>query len=402
MDWNQGYDVDALLRELHLLRNSPDSELYMTVIISAAKFDETIPESERLSIVRRGVASVLDQRNLSSQRLRSALAQEQAAYLKRPVEEMILLTSLSLMSETKLHQRSVGDSKILFSRSLPKTFNSPWLREQSALHEVADHPSSYVKVRVISAARSTREAMERGFFALDFLRGVWNFGLGFRKYRLTLVGVGNKPFNSILLGPRFSVHARDGKLVEEELGIVGDFHEVSPVSGAAVTRVLDWERRVSNKLSAIGHRREIEEAFVRYARTMDERDQAACLLGLWSLIERLTGTLNAKYEVTIRRSANLFTSPEPHRSVLQHLREHRNGIAHSGRESELGELLISQAKHFVEELINFHLNQGSHFENFEEACQFLELPGDRARLKRQIDLRRLALNLRVRGERTGS
>jgi len=402
MDWNSDYDVDALLRRLHLLRHSPDSELYMPVLISAIKFDKRIPESERLAIVRRGVASVLDQPSPNSQILRTAIAQGQEAYFRRPAEEMVLLTSVSLMPRTKFRERMIEESRLVFSKSVPKAFTSSWIREHSALYEVADHPRSYMKVQVALTARSTREAMERGFFDLDFLRGVWNFALGFRKYRLTLIGTGNKPFNSILLGPQFSVHTKNGVLVEEELGIVGNFHEVNPVSGTAATRAIAaWERKVYRRLAAIGHRTKLKEAFVRYARALDEKDQDACLLGLWSLIEGLTGTLGARYEVTIRRAANLFTSPEPNRSVLQHLREHRNGIAHSGRESELGELLVSQAKLFVEELLDFHLAQGRHFENFEEACQFLDFPGDRARLKRQIDLRRLALSLRERGERRG-
>jgi hypothetical protein len=402
MKWNPGYDVDALLGRLRLLRlkRSPDSELYMPVLVSAAKFDEKIPEAERLAIVRRSVASVLSQPSPDSRTLRAAITQEQTIYFRRPEREMVLLTSLSLMPRTKLRQRMLQGSKLQFSRSIPKAFGSSWLRQNSAHNEVPGHPNSYVKVRVALMARSTREAMERGFLALDFLRGIWNFALGFRRYRLTLIGVQDKPFNSILLGPQFSVHTKSGDLEEEELGIIGGFQEVAPVSDVDAVRILlARERNVQKMLNAIEHRKELELAFVRYARALDERDQDACFLGLWSLIERLTGTLDAKYDVTIRRTVSLFAPPEPQRSVLQHLREHRNGIAHSGRESELGEMLVSQAKGFVEELIDFHLAQGGHFESFDEACQFLEFPEDRARLKRQIDLRKLALNLRERSER---
>ncbi|MEO6195777.1 MAG: hypothetical protein ABIS20_22385 [Thermoanaerobaculia bacterium] len=310
------------------------------------------------------------------------------------------MTSISLMARRGFRQRVIGGSKLVFSKSVPKAFVSPWLKKNSALHEVPEHPNSYAKVRVVLRARSTREAMERGFFGLDYLRGVWNFALGFRRYRLTFGGIGNKPFNSILLGPQFSVHTNSGALIEEEFGVIGNFHEARPVSNVDAIRTLAvWDRKVHKKLEVIGHRKVIEAAFVRYARVLDETDQDSCLLGLWSLIELLTGTVDARFEVTIRRAANLYSSPEPHRSVLQHLREHRNGIAHSGRESEMGELLIAEAKHFVEQLLDFHLVQGRHFESFEESCQFLDFPVDCALLKRHIDLRRLALNLRKGAER---
>jgi hypothetical protein len=39
---------------------------------------------------------------------------------------------------------------------------------------------------------------------------------------------------------------------------------------------------------------------------------------------------------------------------------------------------------------------------FDEACQFLDFPEHCALLQRQIDLRKLALNLRNRGQRKGA
>ncbi|MEO6193126.1 MAG: hypothetical protein ABIS20_08970 [Thermoanaerobaculia bacterium] len=86
MNWNPGYDVDALLHRLQLLRHSPDTELYMPVLVSAIKFDEKIPEPERLAIVRRSVVFVVDQPSPSSQALRAAIVREQTAYFTRELQ----------------------------------------------------------------------------------------------------------------------------------------------------------------------------------------------------------------------------------------------------------------------------------------------------------------------------
>src|SRR5262249_44571111 len=136
MNWDKNYDVGALLSRLHLLRHSLDSELYMPVLVSAAKFDESIPEAERLAIIRRGVASVLSQPSPNPQALLAAIAQEQAAYFRQAEQEMVLLASISIMTQVGLRPRTLEGSKLFFSKSVPNAFRSPWLKQNSELHEV--------------------------------------------------------------------------------------------------------------------------------------------------------------------------------------------------------------------------------------------------------------------------
>jgi hypothetical protein len=401
--WNSGYDMEALLSRLRELRSSPDSELYMPVLVSAAKFDERVPEVERLAIVRRSIAATLSKNEPDTRALRAAIANEQAAYLKKPEKTMVLLASVSIMMKEVSRRRLLGEARAIFSKSVPSAFRSPSLRDLAALNQIPDHPDSYMKVRVVMPSRSVGDAVERGFISLDLVRGIWNYALGFRRYRLSFGGSPNKAFNRILLGPRFSVHSESGDVAGEGLGIIEGFQEVASVSTTRdVDFVLSRERVIREKLRYIPYRKEIERAFVRYVRALDEREQGSCFLALWGLIEMLTGTLDARYDTTVKRAASLFTPLEPRRSVLQHLRVYRNGMAHSGRETELGELLVAQAKGFVEELFNFHLAQGRFFASFDEACQFLDFPEDNDRLRRQIRLRKRALFLRERSLRKRS
>lgn len=398
MNWNKGYDIDALLTRLRLLSGSVDSELYLPVLVSAARFDPLVPEAERLAIVRQSVATVLAEPDAGSSRLGAEMSRWQSKYMGKAEEQMTLVTSISLGHQSKIHRRTRSSISVLLSQALPKAFSSIWLNEKSQLHGVAEHPESYTKVRIVVSARSAREVAERGFLTLDYLRGIWNFALGFRRYKLTLVGVASRPFNAILLGPQFSVHKKEGDLAEEGLGVVGGFREVAPVArDREIAAMLSWEKNIERRLRSIPYRKEVEDAFIRYARSLDEVDHSSCLLEVWGLIENLTDTLRAKYDITMKRVASLFPDPQPHLSVLQHLREHRNGIAHAGRQTEFGEMLVSQAKYYVEELFDFHLMQGRNFSSLAEAGEFLDLPSSIVLLGRQIELRKLAWNHRRRG-----
>lgn len=400
--WVDGFDVPAILEILKGLRDRRVISLWLPVLTSATHFDPAVPPNERLSLVRKSIAAVLARPHPTADHLATALSREQAAYLALSERMFVLVASVSLGCLNSLYGRRVlAGCTFYLSRVIPDNFISPQLGSDARAKAIPPHPDTYMKVRVYATARSPHEGRERAFFALDALRGVWGFALGFGQIVIPKANLLSQPTNKIGLGPRFTLHQPDGALAAKWLGAIDPLPALEDAFSdtARVARLRSKERWVKRQLKSLqtaSYQDTLLTVFARFARAIDYIDESAALLELWSLVESLTGTADARYEVTVRRASNLFRQRQAVRSLLQHLRSHRNDVAHYGGEPELGELLISQARFVVEVLLDFHLSYGRRFQSFDEACLFLELPSDPSILQRQIVLRNIALHYQHR------
>lgn len=142
---------------------------------------------------------------------------------------------------------------------------------------------------------------------------------------------------------------------------------------------------------------DLREAFIRYARILDDANWESAFVGLWSLLEFLTGITNANYDEMVRRITYLFDDHNYVRQVLNHLREHRNAAVHSRQNPTAIELHLHRLKRYVHQALHFHLQFEPSFESLTDATRFLSLPIDTKALKRHRDHAELALRFRQSG-----
>jgi len=152
---------------------------------------------------------------------------------------------------------------------------------------------------------------------------------------------------------------------------------------------------IRKRLRGHPYRNFIDTTVALYSRAFEDRDQTTVLIRLWNLLERLTGTVNAQFANTVKRSAALWSETAWSTLLLQHLRRRRNAIVHEDASGSTNpDRLVWQAKRFVDRLIIFHITWGRRFRTLSSVANFLDLPPsiedlkkERARFDRAIRIR---------------
>jgi hypothetical protein len=238
-------------------------------------------------------------------------------------------------------------------------------------------------------ARSPDEAAERGLEALDLLRAYWNLELN--RAQTWRVSMGRpRPVNKILLSPFHTVHDSRGDLATESFWYEPGYVAPDTVffSEKRFDMALAFAQRGRRSLEKSSYREDLRAALIRYVRALDSADLHGTFLRLWGLLEFLTDSTNDGSKTTIRRAAFLFRDRERSRLVLSYLATFRNRFVHAGSQSGEIESLVFQLKRFVDQLISFHLLNSLRFDSRSEAAQFLNLPVDPSKLRK--DIRRMA------------
>jgi hypothetical protein len=106
---------------------------------------------------------------------------------------------------------------------------------------------------------------------------------------------------------------------------------------------------------------------------------------MWQVLEKVTGS--DKYDILIDRLVRLFPDHEDAREVANHIRLRRNQTVHSAHNisSEANSILV-QVETFASQAIFFYLKNAAKFENQKELFDFLDLPLDQEKLRRQQKL----------------
>ena len=136
---------------------------------------------------------------------------------------------------------------------------------------------------------------------------------------------------------------------------------------------------------------EIENAIIRYSRSLDERDWNHAFIKLWGVLELLTDTIRKSHDETIKRVAFMYLEYEYYLQILQQLRDYRNRTIHADAENSEIESFLYQLKNFVEGLIFFHVRNTYGFKSIEEAGNFLALPRTKEALILRAESARYAL-----------
>ena len=250
-------------------------------------------------------------------------------------------------------------------------------------------------MRVNTRAREPEDATSRALDAIDQLRALWNLFLTFRKWRITIGGMGSPPVNVVVLGPIHTLHHPTGKAAFS--GHWWDPTYIQPISATDVTQgyaaLRRFEHRARSRLANSPLGEELVKTLLQYVRALDDRFLNSAFLKLWGVLEVLTATSNTSHEVTARRASFLYKDVTFRRLSLGYLREWRNRIAHRGDEAEDAEGMVYELKSHVDALIRFLFDHPQQFRSLEEFGSFLDLPTEGAILRERMASLMLASRL---------
>jgi hypothetical protein len=296
----------------------------------------------------------------------------------------------------------IDDATITFARQLPKRFDRSSLAKNFPDTFRDPDPSDFASVRIRLSARSTDEAGEAAFDAIDLLRGIWNFNLNRPTISRWFTGRPH-PVNLIRLGPVHTLHQPDGALAQQTFWYDPFYTPGEParISDDKWTYIFTNTAAIRRRLAALPYSAAIRDVFIRYTRALDSSDFEKAFLKLWNLLETLTDTAAGEsYDKTIRRALYIWRDAEWEGAVLHHLRTCRNASVHSGYSTDRAEKYVYQLKRYVEELIIFHLTARPVFGTIRVMAEYFELPRDPDTLRKKIALFERALRFRRAKPRT--
>lgn len=388
-NWKDGYNPQILLADLQnsltltsegevSLRDSR-FQVYAPALLTAIKFSPQIFSALEKDIIRASIVAAFKAKKLTKDYLISEVRKRESEYLQKRLKRFVLISEIALKASHKYPKYKIDACTIIIGK-LPKNFTEA---RQSFLrwgrhHVHGELPQSYVPVRIYSSGRSPEEAGEKALNTINLLRAFWNLSINFSKTFRSSSGK-RKPINEITMGPLHSIHYESGK------NIAGPFwHDPLYVSSIDVIHpsnewitTLKNEKNLRQKLQKSRFREIIENALSRYVDALDERNFQASFLKLWSLLEYLTNTTRANYEVTIKRTIFIFKNKDLHKEILNYIRESRNKLVHSDESLNEEESLMFQSKLYVEKMILFYLHYGNKFKDINELSSFLDLPANR-------------------------
>lgn len=337
--------------------------------------------------------------------LLEAADRKAAEYYRLPEESYVLVSSLSL--------KALPEDRIAIAGcevALAPDARSKYPLPQVLLDRVRETPitshlksSRYLTVTVTTRGRSVHAGVESALNALNLLRGLWSLFATYGSWRLTMGQTAREPLGVIHTGPIHTLHTPDGHPVGDVFWYDPDFTEDRPLFDAKG----DWStieknrRFAMDQLGVLKYSRDLESLFLRYAAALDQPNPDLAFLQMWSILEKITDTVGANYDETIKRTLWLYSAESRPvvKDMLEALRHRRNQYVHSGRAPEKGD----QVAYLIKDIIDPHLvklvQNRFEVESLREYGEFLSLPTDQATLEDRFS--RLGKALRFVKKPTG-
>jgi hypothetical protein len=331
-----------------------------------------------------------------------------AAHFRQSESPYILISSLSVNALPAKTIRVGGCVVASLAKRgtrfpLPDVLSQPG---QGAAFTEHLNSSRYHMVKVASLGRTLHEATNNALDALNLLRGLWSLFATRGSWSMTLGGSTNtrKPLGVIHTGPIHTLHTPDGRLVENLFWYDPDFSGDRPIfTGDAEWARIEKSRRAAMKrLTAHHYRHELEALLIRYAIALDQPNPSLAFLQMWSLLEKITNTVGAKYDETIRRAVWVYSknSRSIAKDVLESLRYLRNQYVHSGRAGDHCDGVAYLLKDFVEPHLIRLISNPFKVRSLEEYGELLTLPTDLATLEERRRKMQRAIRMMKAEKRT--
>lgn len=359
-------------------------------------------EVRKQAIIQDAIFRTFQAPTVTPEDLLNEVTRIENAFLKDRPSDWVLLTSISVEHFDALGAVELNGCHIAFYRYPPSEFDREDAVERSAHTLSAPLPSAgYSTVLVRVSSRTPEEAAEQAQQNLHTLRGIWNLPLIRGRFRVSAGPRSGYPLNELTAGPIYTIHHPSGRMASGTFWLEPGYSGPRSSSRARQSwpHVRRFQRWALKRLARIPYRLEIEVAFARYAKALDEPDYDSALVRLWSILELLTDTKFDRYTELIKRVVFIYADRKIERQILQHLMESRNRLIHADAESKNGEALVCSLRRYVEQLLLFHLSSGPYFKSLAEVGEFLSLPADKELITRRKNLLARAQRFLGRQER---
>jgi hypothetical protein len=231
-------------------------------------------------------------------------------------------------------------------------------------------------------AKSEHQAAKIAFDEIDLNRAIWNI-LGNSSMEW---GFGSefRPINKVRLGRIHTVHNLRDKDAAPSVWTEPNFVPVPIYSPQLPDVFRENAKKLQELLAIANYKAELQKALLLYVRALDEQDPSNALIKLWTAQELLTCPPGvADHERVVDRSSFLFRNKHLHRQILNHLRERRNKLVHSGFEGSQTKICCYQLQGYFRKLFYFHNSNHKLFNSLQEANEFLDLPTEVKELERR-------------------
>lgn len=381
VEFRRGYDLEPVARKLEAARQKKgfsafEYGLLVPVVAAAAKFS---PEPTRLGrefVLHKAVARARSAGPITVNSLKKALDAEFFEYLGLRKKAFDVVTHIS-SSLPNTGFTKLSNSTVYFGARLSGTAQEA-LRKWGTDSSFQQAPRQASRIRSRVQARVPGEAVEIALDDLDSLRGLWILWATRGIVRLSF-GLQRRPLAPVVVGPTHTLHLPTGELALDtywwRIGFAAPESREFEDKWSAVQKHTAWARR---RIARAPIRQWLEGGFRRYAVALDVTDWETAFAKLWAVLEYLTCTGSANYDVTMRRALFLRSAERQlQRQILHHLKDFRNSVVHHDTWSRDTEQLIWHLKVFVDHLLVFLIQRCNYFESPDEVGQFLDLPRSR-------------------------
>lgn len=389
-------DIGFLASELQKARTQHGFDAFrgdeiLLILRTAFPFDKRLPEAAKSDILRAAVGKLVGLATIDANRLTQQVRIAETGFLSKRFEEYRLASRLSFRLQTGVRRLERNAGRVIVARAFPRVIAAARADPQSLINDADTPYRSWATILVRVQARSSAEATDLALTDLNVLRAQWNFALN--EIVLARHASPAPAVNHILTSGIYTLHTANGDLAFN--GHLRDRPLPPGVPASLISnewkRIHKTARRISRRLVGHPYRADLERALVQYVSALDGLDMQGVFLKLWAVLELLTATPNAAYNVTVRRTQFPFANRPLVRNAVEHLRVRRNEAVHTGRADDESQALVYQIKYYVERLLAFHLNASPKFPSLGDAGEFLDLPPTRADLVHRILLAKRAL-----------
>ena len=381
----------------------PDTEDIEELLAYALDFKPDVPSRTRVSIVTEALFELAkaDEKDITANNLLKLVESQERTYRRKRKKRHFLHTQISIDSYCRISNRlRWGASTFSFYKRKPR-LHPDEERFSAALKslKITDPIPRWYYVNVFVDARDDLEAADNAYKSLNLLRAIWNLQLNRGTYKQRTFPT-NRPLNKIRLGP---IQTTQLQATPAEIGtwwyqrpfIAADYlgRPWSPHKN-------DWEslrvseRRMRTRLRQCNYSDYIQANLINYVSALDTPNYEESFRQLWGVLESLTGCGRAgvmNYDTLVRRASNVFNRREEKRVILTHLRSLRNRMTHD-LDDDFGDASSFMLIRVIHGLFHYHLHSCTFFRSVDEFFDYLDLPTDKNKLKRSIQLRDRALD----------
>jgi hypothetical protein len=213
--------------------------------------------------------------------------------------------------------------------------------------------SKYQVVLIDTEGRSVHEATNNAINALHLLRGIWSFFATRGSWSIKLGAVPHEAIAAIHTGPIYTLHFPDGTHAVDRYWYEPEYQEDKKLfEPRHEWTILEKHRTWAMKnIASWQYTSELEDLLIRYSVALDQTNPDNAFLQMWSILEKMTNTVGANYDETVRRAVWFYADQDRGltKDILESLRFCRNRLVHAGKGDYEGDQVVYQLKVFIDQ-----------------------------------------------------